>query len=92
MGLQLFSSLILTLVICFLLPAVVLGLALGALTLGILSPLSAISEIAKDRLIDFLTTFGAGNMGQGFMTICLTMSIVGGLFEMFNFYKYIYLK
>ena len=92
MGLQLLGSLVLTLIICFLLPAAGLGLALGALTLGVLSPLSTISELAKDRLVDFLITFGAGNMGHGFMIICLTMSIVGGLFEMFTFYKCIYLK
>lgn len=92
MGLHLLSSLILTLVICFLLPAVGMGITLGALTLGIGSPLSAISAVGKDHLVDFLITFGAGDMGHGFVVICLTISIVGGLFDMFACYKYLYLK
>jgi hypothetical protein len=92
MGLQLFGSLVLTLVICFLLPAIGMGVALGALTVGVWSPLSNISSMGKDHLVDFLITFGAGNMSHGFVIICLTISIVGGLFEMFTFYKYLYLK
>ena len=92
MGLQLLSSLILTLIICFLLPALGLGMAWGALTIGTWSPLAAISDSGRDHLIGFLVTFGAGDMAAGFVIICLTMSIVGGLFEMFTFYKYLYLK
>ena len=92
MGLHLLGYLILTLIICFLLPAVGFGMAWGALTLGTWSPLAAISDVGKDRLVDFLITFGAGDLGQGLIIICLTMSIVGGLFEMFTFYKYLYLK
>ncbi|MBT9313697.1 hypothetical protein [Leptothoe kymatousa] len=92
MGFQLFSSLALTLVICFMLPAIVVGVAFGALTLGAWSPLSAISELGRSHLADFLITFGAGNLGHGIVVICLTISIVGGMFEMFTFYKYIYLK
>ncbi|MEM9809278.1 MAG: hypothetical protein AAF959_28850, partial [Cyanobacteria bacterium P01_D01_bin.56] len=64
----------------------------GALALGEWSPLSTISELGRKHLIDFLMTFGAGNMGQGIIVICLTISIVGVMFEMFNFYKYLYLK
>ena len=92
MGLQLFISLMLTSGICFLLPAVTLGVALGALTLGAWSPLAAISILGKDRLVDFLITFGAGDVWQGVVSICLTLSVVGGLFEIFAFYKYTYLK
>ena len=92
MGLRLFGSLVLTLVICFMLPAVGLGVALGALTLGGWSPLSAFSMAGKDYLVDFLITFGAGDVLQGGLLICLTISIVGGLFEVFTLYKYIYLK
>ena len=92
MGFQLFSSLILTLVICFMLPAIGLGVAFGALTLGVWSPLSAVSELGRDQLTDVLITFGAGNLGHGIVAICLTISIVGGMFEMFTFYKYLYLK
>ncbi|MBT9317916.1 hypothetical protein [Leptothoe spongobia] len=92
MGLQLFISLMLTLGICFVLPAVGLGIALGVLTLGAWSPLASISTLGKDCLLDFLLTFGAGDVGHGVVIICLTLSIVGGLFEMFTFYKYVYLK
>ena len=92
MGLHLLSSLVLTLIICFALPAIGLGIAWGALTLGTWSPLATISDIGKEHLIDFLITFGAGDMAAGFVIICLTMSMVGGLFEMFTFYKYLYLK
>ena len=92
MGLQLLVSLTLTLAICFILPAVGLGVTLGALTLGALSPLSAISTVGKDYLMDVLITFGAGDGMQGVVIICLTLSIVGGLFDMFTFYKCQYLK
>lgn len=92
MGLQLFISLVLTSGICFLLPAVTLGIALGVLTLGSCSPLAAISVQGKDRLVEFLITFGAGDVWHGVVSICLTLSVVGGLFEMFAFYKYTYLK
>ena len=92
MGSQFFNSLVLTLVICFLLPAAGFGVALGALSIGVWSPLSTLSTLGKDYLVDFLVTFGAGSMMQGLMIICLTLSIVGGLFETFTFYKYVYLK
>ncbi len=92
MGFQLLCSLLLTLVICFMLPAIGLGMVLGALTLGVWSPLSTVSELGREHLIDFLITFGAGNLSHGVIIICLTLSIVGGLFEVFNFYKYSYLK
>lgn len=92
MGLQLLISLVLTSGICFLFPAMMLTLVLGALTLGSWSPLAAISTLGKDRLVNFLATFGAGDVWQGVVSICLTLSIVGGLFEMFAFYKYTYLK
>ncbi|NEQ51422.1 MAG: hypothetical protein F6K11_14990 [Leptolyngbya sp. SIO3F4] len=92
MGLQLIGSLIITLGICFVIPAVSLGVALGVLTLGAWSPFAVISTVGKEHLIDFLFTFGAGNVGQGVIMLCLTLSIVGGLFEVFAFYKYVYLK
>lgn len=92
MGLQLFSSLLLTLGICFVTPAISLGVALGTLTLGTWSPLSTLSTSGKDCLVNFLVTFGAGDVVHGIVIICLTISIVGGLFEMFTIYKYGYLK
>lgn len=92
MGLQFFSSLLLTLGICFVTPAISLGVALGTLTLGTWSPLSTLSKVGKDCLTDFLITFGAGDVVHGIVIICLTISIVGGLFEMFTIYKYGYLK
>lgn len=92
MGLQFVSSLFLTLLICFSLPAMGLGMILGALTLGLWSPLAGLSAVGKECLVDFLVTFGAGDMVHGLVIICLTLSIVGGLFEMFTFYKYLYLK
>ncbi|WP_193990690.1 hypothetical protein [Leptolyngbya ectocarpi] len=73
-------------------PAISLGMVLGALTLGTCSPLSTVSTVGKDYLVDFLITFGAGDVLNGIVIICLTISIVGGLFEMFTFYKYGYLK
>lgn len=92
MGAQLLSSLILTLVICFILPAVGLGVAFATLALAAWSPLSPLSEIGKDYLVSFLNTFGAGDSMQGVMTICLTVSIVGGLFDLFTVYKHFYLN
>lgn len=92
MGLHFLSSLVLTLTICFLMPALGFGVVLGALTIGILSPLSPISTLGKDYLMDFLITFGAGSMVQGLVIICLTLSIVGGLFETFAYYKCVHLK
>ncbi|MEM9486229.1 MAG: hypothetical protein AAGA83_21330 [Cyanobacteria bacterium P01_F01_bin.116] len=92
MGAQLLSSLILTLVICFIVPAVGLGVVFAALVLGAWSPLSTLSEIGKDYLVTFLLTFGAGDIIHGVVIICLTVSIVGGLFDLFTVYKHLYLN
>lgn len=92
MSAQFLGSLILTLVICFILPAVGLGFAFAMLALGAWSPLSTLSEIGQDCLVRFLITFGDGDIMNGVMTICLTVSIVGALFELFTLYKHFYLN
>lgn len=92
MALGLVSSLLLTVTICFVLPAASLGLAFGALSIGMASPIAAVSEAGRQLLVAVLSTFGSGSVFQGGIIICLTISAMAGLFDVFAFYRDLSLK
>jgi type III secretory pathway component EscU len=77
-----------TLCVCFVLPLTGLLLLLGILLLGYLSPLAEFSQLGMEQVLGFLATFGGGSVWQGSLVIGLTVSVVGGLFDMFAFYKH----
>lgn len=82
-------SLLLTVLLSFMAPIVLLG--------GLLAILSAISyfpgmdlvgHFSTKILSEFLAAFGNGYRLQGIVTIGLTCSLVGGLLDLFNLYNY----
>ncbi|MEO0458586.1 MAG: hypothetical protein AAF152_18685 [Cyanobacteria bacterium P01_A01_bin.114] len=89
---QLLFSIIATLLVSFFLSLGGLLLLLGGLQLGQLSPFATIFVQAAQLISEVLNTFGSGNIWQGMLIISLTLSLVGGLFDAFAFYKYQALK
>ncbi|MEM9903859.1 MAG: hypothetical protein AAF921_02400 [Cyanobacteria bacterium P01_D01_bin.44] len=89
---QLLFSIVTTLLVSFCLSLMGLLLLLGGLWLGQLSPFTLIFTQAARLISEILSTFGSGDIWQGIVTISLTLSLVGGLFDAFAFYKYQSLK
>ena len=81
------ASLTTALVVCFLLPILTICLLLGVLTMAEFSPLANFGQIGLDSTLRILSTFGSGSAWQGVLTISLTLSLVGGLFDTYTFYS-----
>jgi hypothetical protein len=84
-------SIIMTLMVCFLLPLAGISGLLGVLTAGQWLPDSTVAtgfQMGWVQIMQFLATFGSGHPWQGLVVICLTISMVGGLFDLFALYKY----
>ncbi|MEO1589922.1 MAG: hypothetical protein AAFU71_01385 [Cyanobacteria bacterium J06632_22] len=82
------TSLTTTLVVCFCLPFLTIGLLLGLLTMAEFSPLAGFGETGLTHTLGILSTFGSGSVWQGVLTISVTLSLVGGLFDTYTFYHY----
>lgn len=84
----LLRSLILTAILTFLAPLLVLGvLLLPLMLLERLHGLEAISHYCTTQIVYFLETFGSGNALQGALTISLVCSMVGMLFDSYALYR-----
>ncbi|HEY9668237.1 MAG TPA: hypothetical protein V6C91_15610 [Coleofasciculaceae cyanobacterium] len=82
-------SLVLTILLCFVAPVVLVATLFAALgTINYIPGLDTISQTGTQQLLQFLSTFGSGCPLQGAMTIGLTCSFVGGLFDTYAFYRY----
>ncbi len=82
-------SLLMSSVISFIAPLGLVGTALLALLgVGHISSLSPFSQISIQRIQDFLAVFGNGHPLQGLFVIGFASSVVGALFDIFNFYRY----
>ena len=78
-----------TIVISFLTPLGLVGTVLLVLFgIGQISPCLNFSQSNIQRIQDFLAVFGSGHTLQGLFVIGLASSIVGALFDIFNFYRY----
>ncbi|MEO0539860.1 MAG: hypothetical protein AAFZ80_03230 [Cyanobacteria bacterium P01_A01_bin.105] len=53
-----------------------------------LSPFATLGKMGLSSTLDILSTFGSGNICQGVLTLSLTLSLVGGLFDTYTFYHY----
>lgn len=87
--LNLFSSLLLTALISFGLPVILISCTL--LFLGIVGYIPGFFELSEQGIrcvFDFLSVFGDGKPLQGVLTIGFTVSIVGALLDILNFYRY----
>jgi len=86
---NLLRSLLLTSLLCFAAPLLILG---GLLcSLSVLSYIPMLQNIADGSIVpiwSFLETFGSGQPLEGMFTIGLTCSLVGTLFDAYAFYRY----
>lgn len=81
-------SLLLTMLISFLFPVAILGISLIGLALTSHVPMvAAIAQETREYLLAFLNIFGSGSALHGTIVIGTTCSIVGGLFDVYNFYQ-----
>jgi hypothetical protein len=81
--------LILTIFLSFTVPVlVIIGLLASLVLFGYLSGGSAIATSGTDSILHFLATFGNGCPLSGLCAIGLTCSFVGGLFQLFTYYRY----
>lgn len=86
---NLFLSLFLAAFISFVAPVILIGGILGFL--GLISYIPGFLEVCRPgtlSIIDFLAVFGEGKPLQGILTLGLTISIVGILLDILNFYRY----
>ncbi|MEM7554115.1 MAG: hypothetical protein AAF378_08440 [Cyanobacteria bacterium P01_A01_bin.84] len=82
-------SLLLAMIFSFIAPMFFLGgLWVLASLIGHIPVMTRISELAIDRIIEFLIIFGSGTPLKGIFVIGLTCSFVGALFDTYAFYRY----
>jgi hypothetical protein len=84
-----FLSLTLAALMSFAAPVILIGIALG--TLGIVSYFPGFLTFSNQgslHILEFLAVFGNGKPLQGIMTLGFTVSVVGILLDMLNFYRY----
>ncbi|MGI0482542.1 hypothetical protein ACN4EE_17385 [Geminocystis sp. CENA526] len=87
--LSLFFSLFLTTLVSFAVPVVFLTTMLAGLLVVSHVPLIGVwGENLYEQIWNFLAVFGEGSGSIGILTIAVTCSIVGFLFESLNFYRY----
>ena len=85
----LLRSLLLTVIISFITPVVLLtGLFSTLWAIGYLPVVDSIAQIGVTDLLKFLTIFGSGSPIEGAIVIGCTCSLVGALFDTYAFYSY----
>lgn len=81
-------SLILTTVFSFIAPIFFVGGILVFLSLfGYIPVLQGITEDIPTQIFHFLATFGTGSPLNGLFVISLTCGFVGGLFDIYAYYR-----
>lgn len=84
-------SILLTTIISFTAPALVIGLFVGILlVLGYIPGLALLGKCGIVQISDFLAVFGSGNPFEGVIILGLAFAVVGFFFDIFNFYFYRY--
>ncbi len=82
-------SLMLTLILTFATPILLLGgILTGASLVGYIPGLEALSQTSTGQILQFLATFGSGCPFEGVLVIGSTCSFVGALFDTYAFYRY----
>jgi hypothetical protein len=86
---NLLRTLLITSILSFFAPLLLIGVTLSGLTLVRYIPtLEPISTIGLEQLGRFLVVFGAGSAIRGVLTISMVSSLVGILFDTYTFYRY----
>jgi len=82
-------SLVLTTIFSFLVPVFLVGGMLLILSLFRYIPgLQGMISDVSIQILHFLATFGSGSSLNGLFTISLTCGFVGGLFDIYVYYRY----
>ena len=82
-------SLVLAAVISFVFPVTLILLLLGFSFLASLVPsLMVLGHSVNNAVLEFLVVFGNGKPLMGIITLGLTSTLAGILFDIFNFYRY----
>ncbi|MFM2062318.1 MAG: hypothetical protein RLZZ507_1988 [Cyanobacteriota bacterium] len=82
-------SLVLTTVFSFIAPMFLVGGMLVCLCLsGFVPGLQGLTENIPSQILHFLATFGTGSPINGLLVISLTCGFVGGLFDIYAYYRY----
>lgn len=86
---NLFRSLLLSVLLSFVTPVLLLSGVLGTLLAASYVPgIALLGKLGESQILSFLSIFGDGYPIQGVFIIGLTCGMVGGLFDVFNFYLY----
>lgn len=81
-------SILLTMVLSFLTPILLISLGLISSTMIACLPyLESIGQFSCRQILQFLATFGSGHPLQGGMIIAITCSLVGALFDTYASYQ-----
>ena len=82
-------SLLLTIILSFVAPVLLIGSGLASLSLLCFVPgLQRTGQAVVEQILQFLATFGSGSSWRGLVAIGLTCSLVGALFDTYAFYRY----
>lgn len=82
-------SLILTIILTFMAPFLLVALVLtGVCCSSYIPGWQALSSEICLAILQFLATFGSGSSWSGVLVIGLTCSAVGALFDTYAFYRY----
>ncbi|MEG4320193.1 MULTISPECIES: hypothetical protein [unclassified Microcoleus] len=82
-------SLLLTSLLSFVAPLLLIGAGLTSCSLICLVPaLQAVGRSGEDQILQFLATFGSGCPLQGFLVIGLAFGLVGALFDTYAAYQH----
>ncbi|MEG3859131.1 hypothetical protein [Microcoleus sp. herbarium12] len=82
-------SLLLTSLLSFVAPLLLIGAGLTSCSLLCLVPaLQAVGRSGQDQILQFLATFGSGCPLQGFLVIGLAFGLVGALFDTYAAYQH----
>ncbi len=83
------SSLILAAIISFAFPVALILLLLGfSFVVSLVPSLMTFGDNLTNAVLEFLMVFGNGKPIMGAVTLGLTSTLAGILFDIFNFYRY----
>ncbi|NLQ05221.1 hypothetical protein [Cylindrospermopsis raciborskii] len=82
-------SVLLAIVLSFIAPILFVGFLLSCLCLfGLIPVLHGMTQDIPNDILNFLATFGTGSPLHGLLIIGLTFGFVGGLFDVYVYYRH----
>ena len=82
-------SVLLAIVLSFIAPILFVGVILSCLYLfGLIPVLHGMTQEIPNDILHFLATFGTGSPLHGLLIIGLTFGFVGGLFDIYAYYRH----